>query len=71
MNHPTTLSIALSLAIASTLGAARADTPASTSAEAGRLEEVVVTAQRREESAQSIGIALSVLSVQALKDGGV
>ncbi|MEI8297496.1 MAG: TonB-dependent receptor [Pseudomonadota bacterium] len=37
----------------------------------GRLEEVVVTAQRRAESAQDVGIALSVLSVDSLKDAGV
>src|ERR1700688_1103796 len=34
--------------------------------DAGGLEEVVVTAQRREESAQNVGIALSVLSGQSL-----
>jgi iron complex outermembrane recepter protein len=36
--------------------------------DAGSLEEVVVTAQRREESAQNVGIAISVLSGQSLAD---
>jgi iron complex outermembrane recepter protein len=72
MHRSTTLTFALAFALASALGAARADTPAGkTAAEAGKLEDVVVTAQRREESAQSVGIALSVLSNQALKDGDV
>ncbi|HXQ21526.1 MAG TPA: TonB-dependent receptor [Candidatus Acidoferrales bacterium] len=64
--------LALATAIAAVLGDARAaDTSAQPSAEAGRLEEVIVTAQRRAESAQDIGISLSVLSEQALKDGAV
>ncbi len=72
MNRPTTLSVALAFAVAGALGAARAATPTGgTAAEAGKLEDVVVTAQRREESAQSIGVALSVLSVSALEDAGV
>jgi outer membrane receptor protein involved in Fe transport len=40
-----------------------ADTPTT---DAGSLGEVVVTAQRREESAQNVGIALSVVSGEAL-----
>ena len=43
-----------------------ADPAADQAAEAGGLEEVVVTAQRREESAQSVGIAISVLSGDTL-----
>jgi iron complex outermembrane receptor protein len=39
--------------------------------DAGRLEEVVVTAQRREESAQNVGIALSVLSGQSLAEKAI
>jgi len=39
--------------------------------DAGKLEDVVVTAQRRSESAQDIGIALSVLSADGLRDAGV
>ena len=69
MNRTTQSSLALTLAVASAFGAARAEAPKP--AEAGRLEEVVVTAQRREEPAQSIGVALSVLSVGALEDVGV
>ena len=71
MKRPIQLSLALTLAVASALSAARADAPVAQSADSGRLEEVVVTAQRRTESAQSVGIALSVLSVQALKDSAV
>ncbi|HUO80120.1 MAG TPA: TonB-dependent receptor [Steroidobacteraceae bacterium] len=69
MNRPTPLALALTLAVASVLGTARAEPPKA--AEAGKLEDVIVTAQRREESAQSIGVALSVLSVSALEDAGV
>ena len=39
--------------------------------DAGGLEEIVVTAQRREESAQSVGIAMSVLSGEALADKSI
>src|SRR5258708_19859589 len=44
--------------------------PASAS-DAGGLEEIVVTAQRREESAQNVGIAISVLSGQSLADKSI
>ena len=72
MNRGTPLCIALSIAIGATLGIARADTPPSKStAEPGKLEDVIVTAQRREESAQNVGIALSVLSPDTLRDTGV
>jgi outer membrane receptor protein involved in Fe transport len=44
----------------------------STSAiDAGGLDEVVVTAQRRTESAQNVGIAISVLSGQSLADKSI
>jgi iron complex outermembrane receptor protein len=39
--------------------------------DAGGLEAVVVTAQRREESAQNVGIALSVLSGQSLAEKAI
>jgi iron complex outermembrane recepter protein len=39
--------------------------------DAGGLEEIVVTAQRREESAQNVGIAMSVLSGQSLADKSI
>jgi iron complex outermembrane recepter protein len=49
-----------------------AEPAASTSAiDAGGLEEVVVTAQRRTESAQNVGIAISVLSGQNLADKSI
>jgi outer membrane receptor protein involved in Fe transport len=37
----------------------------------GGLQEIVVTAQRREESAQNVGIAMSVLSGQTLADKSI
>src|SRR5258708_32458893 len=39
--------------------------------DAGGLEEIVVTAQRREEAAQNVGIAISVLSGQSLADKSI
>jgi len=48
-----------------------ATTSVTAGAEAGGLEEVVVTAQRREESAQGVGIAMSVLSGQSLADKSI
>ena len=57
--------------LALAVGAALAATQAAAAADAGRLEDVVVTAQRRAESAQDVGIALSVLNVDDLKDAGV
>jgi iron complex outermembrane receptor protein len=49
-----------------------AATTSSTSiGDAGGLEEVVVTAQRREESAQSVGIAMSVLSGASLAEKSI
>src|SRR5260370_12015354 len=49
-----------------------AEPAASASAnDAGGMEEVVVTAQRREESAQNVGIAISVLSGQSLADKAI
>ena len=72
MQRSSQLSFILAVAVAGALGAARADTPtAQSAADTGRLEEVVVTAQRREESAQNVGIALSVLTVRSLRDSGV
>jgi outer membrane receptor protein involved in Fe transport len=49
-----------------------AATPSAVSVnDAAGLEEIVVTAQRREESAQSVGIAMSVLSGQSLADKSI
>ena len=45
-----------------------AATAAPAADDAGGLQEIVVTAQRREESAQNIGIAMSVLPGQSLAD---
>ena len=71
MSRSTNYSFALTLAIASALGAARAEPPAMKGADTGHLEDVVVTAQRREETAQSVGVALTVLTTDTLKDAGV
>jgi iron complex outermembrane recepter protein len=53
------------------LAAAATAAPSASINDAGGLEEVVVTAQRREESAQSVGIAMSVLSGQSLSDKSI
>jgi iron complex outermembrane receptor protein len=45
--------------------------PYASAAENGGLEEIVVTAQRRVESAQNVGIAMSVLSGQSLADKSI
>jgi len=66
--------IALGLGIGAVLlsAASQADLVADASAnDANSLGEVVVTAQRREESAQNVGIALSVLSGQDLGAKGI
>ncbi|HEX3398298.1 MAG TPA: TonB-dependent receptor [Steroidobacteraceae bacterium] len=54
----------------SSSGSAVAATSASTG-DNGGLEEIVVTAQRRVESAQNVGIAMSVLSGQTLADKSI
>jgi iron complex outermembrane receptor protein len=53
------------------LGSSAATPPAVSIGDARGLEEIVVTAQRREESAQSVGIAMSVLSGQSLADKSI
>ena len=45
---------------------ASAETPPSSASDSAGLQEIVVTAQRRLESAQNVGIAMSVLSGQSL-----
>jgi iron complex outermembrane recepter protein len=54
-----------------TAAAGIADPAAENSAAAVGLEEVVVTAQRREESLQTVGIAISVLSGDSLADKAI
>jgi iron complex outermembrane recepter protein len=58
-------------AIFANFGSPAATPPAVSVNDAGGLEEIVVTAQRREESAQSVGIAMSVLSGQSLADKSI
>ncbi|HEX3914383.1 MAG TPA: TonB-dependent receptor [Steroidobacteraceae bacterium] len=45
--------------------------PAASASDTAGLEEIVVTAQRREESAQNVGIAMSVISGQSLADKSI
>jgi len=71
MSRSTQYSFALTLVVASALGVARAEPSATVAPDTGHLDDIVVTAQRREETAQSIGIALTVLTSDALKDAGV
>src|SRR5438874_11447462 len=62
--------VAIAAALAALAGAptARAQQPAATS---GGLEEVIVTAQKREQNLQEIGISLSAVSGSDLTDLGV
>jgi iron complex outermembrane recepter protein len=48
-----------------------ATAPSASINDLGGLEEIVVTAQRREESAQGVGIAMSVLSGQSLAEKSI
>ena len=74
-----TLLLAASVALAAIAPDVRAQAPSSAAAKApsstgpgsAALSEVVVTAQRREQSAQNVGIAISVLSGQQLALRGV
>src|ERR1700730_2856521 len=65
------LGLVLACAIVGILRDARAETAPAPAAEAGRLEEVLVTAQRREQSAPAGGIALTPLSGRELADRGI
>jgi len=58
-------------AIFANFGSPAATPPVVSVNDAGGREEIVVTAQRREESAQSVGIAMSVLSGQSLADKSI
>jgi iron complex outermembrane recepter protein len=57
--------LGIAAALIGTMSSAAPETSSSAN-DAGGLEEVVVTAQRRQESAQSVGIAISVLSGESL-----
>jgi iron complex outermembrane receptor protein len=64
-------SAAVSLGVAAVLGSSggrAAGAPTAAESDAGGLQEIVVTAQRREESAQDVGIAMSVVSGASLAD---
>ena len=58
-------------AIFSSAGGLAAAAPLASPGDNGGLQEIVVTAQRREESAQNVGIAMSVLSGQTLADKSI
>ena len=58
----------LSAGPAASLAQQTADAAATTPAETGGLEEVMVTAQRREQRLQDIGISVTALNSQALTD---
>src|SRR3954463_6277539 len=69
---PIAVAVAMALSGAS-LPARAADDPGSTSPEssAAALEEVVVTANKREESLQEVPLAVSAISKEALQAAGV
>jgi iron complex outermembrane receptor protein len=52
-------------------GALAAAAPSLSASESSGLEEIVVSAQRREESVQDVGIAISVISGKALADKSI
>lgn len=58
-------------AIFVTAGASSAATPSLSANDNGGLDEIVVTAQRREESAQNVGIAMTVLSGLKLSEKSI
>ena len=58
-------------AISIAAGAWAAVTPVSSASDNGGLEEIVVTAQRRVESAQNVGIAMSVLAGPSLAEKSI
>ena len=58
----------LAVALAATMGAAYADTPPVTG---GRLEVVVVTAQRREQELQDVPVSVTAFSETAINDAGI
>src|ERR1700723_1700042 len=68
--HGTTI---MAMAAALCIGAVLVDSASFAAAanDASGLDEIVVTAQRREESAQNVGIALSVLPGASLADRGI
>ncbi|MGC1301243.1 MAG: TonB-dependent receptor [Caulobacteraceae bacterium] len=70
-NLTATAAGALALGLASSALAAAPDAPAPPAPGGNTLSEVVVTAQRREQSSQDVGIAISVLSGQQLALRGV
>jgi iron complex outermembrane receptor protein len=59
------------LAVAASTAAMAQTGPATRSQASTALDDVIVTAQRREQAAQDVGIALSVLSGEELTDRGI
>ncbi|MDX9873683.1 MAG: TonB-dependent receptor plug domain-containing protein [Spongiibacteraceae bacterium] len=59
------------LLLCSPLTVAQPTNPGQSTADSRALEEVVVTAQRREQRLQDVGIAVSTYSSEQLKDLGI
>lgn len=66
-----TLVLSALCALAAETGIARAAQPSTAEASADTLQEVIVTAQRREENLQRIGVAVEAVSAQQLTNAGV
>jgi iron complex outermembrane receptor protein len=63
-------SVIISLFMAASYALAQSTTPASTSSDAG-LQEIIVTAERHEESAQKAPLTIQVLSADQVKQSGL
>ena len=70
MTHSGILSAAIAIALAGPVGVVRAQEVEAVATEGG-LEEVVVTAQKREESIQDVPIAVTALTGAALQQQGI
>ncbi len=69
--HKTTLSCAVATAVHLAIFPAAALAQGADSADSLRLDEIIVTAQRREQNIQDIPLSVSALSADTLRDGGV
>jgi iron complex outermembrane recepter protein len=71
MNIACTLMVAGAAAMVFSQSARPAESDAATGAASGQLEEVIVTAQKREETLLKVPVAVSVLTQDQLRDQGV
>lgn len=69
--HGFVLSASLSLLLLQGVHIARADAPTAAAEEGTALEEIVVTAQKREQSAQDVGISIAAFRGDQLRQAGV